>query len=422
MEKSLDTFLQTTYRERELVNLMWGGFLIYSLSYTLSTTTYVNSIICQVLQILGLTVFIPSFFTLLKFRLRNIYLQVLFTLYIIWIMFIILRGFPNTFDQFKFMIFDAWFGGILYLSPLFLLLPLKLFFIKRLFQAIFILAIAFLVFDTFFIKDLLSQGESLTSMYIIEYFSKTLAVPAFFLLMAYRYHSDRSKYFLIIILFVTIFFALVRARRGLLFMCGLSAFFSYLLYLSQTRNKYFIVILTIIGGGILLVLGFEFFTSSQNGIFDYITDRGLEDTRSSVELCFNQDLSFSDWIIGKGMDGEYFCPGIDPDNVTGYRRTIETDYLQLVLKGGLVSVIIFLLITIPAIVKGLFFSRNLLTKAAACWIIWALLNMYPATINTFTLQYILLWISVAICFSPFIRNIEEEDLTEYLRNYKNHII
>lgn len=416
MERSLNSFLQTTYRERELVNLMWSGFILYTLSYTLSTTTYVNPVICQVLQIIGLLFFIPSFFTLLKFRISNRYLRLSFTLYMIWVAFIIIRGLPNNGEEIKFMIFDAWFGGILYLSPLFLLLPLKLYYVKKLFQAIFILAIAFLFYDALFIKDLLSQGESITSMYIIEYFSKTLAVPTFFLLMAYRYHSDRKKFFLIIILLVTIFFALFRARRGLLFMCGLSAIFSYLLYLSQTRNKYFIVFFTLIGGGIFFVIGLEVFTSSQSGIFDYITDRGLEDTRSTVELCLYQDLNSTEWIIGKGMDGEYYCPGIDPDDVTGYRSTIETDYLQLVLKGGLVSVIMFLLITIPAIIKGLFFSRNLLTKAAACWIIWVLLNMYPATIITFTLQYILLWISVAICFSPFIRNMAEEELTNYLRN------
>ncbi|UJH91748.1 hypothetical protein LZ575_03430 [Antarcticibacterium sp. 1MA-6-2] len=195
---------------------------------------------------------------------------------------------------------------------------------------------------------------------------------------------------------------------------------SYILYLSQTRNRYFIVILTIIVGGILLVVGLEFFTSSKSGIFEYITDRGLEDTRSSVELCFYQDLNPKEWIVGKGMDGEYYCPGIDPDDVTGYRKTIETDYLQLVLKGGLVYVFIFILITIPAIIKGLFFSKNLLTKAAACWIIWVLLNMYPATVNTFTLQYILLWIAVAICFSPFLRNMEEEDMTTYFRNQNLH--
>lgn len=418
----MNTFLQTTYRERELISLVWIGFLLYTLSFTLSTTTYVNYIICQVLQIIGLLMFFPSFFVLAKFRLRNDYLQVLFTLYMIWIAFIFIRGFTTSFDQIKFMIFDAWFGGILYLSPLFLLLPLKLFYIQRLFQAIFILAIAFLFYDAFFIKDLLRQGESLTSLNIVEYFSKTLAVPAFFLLMAYRYHSNRRKFFLIIVLLVTTFFAIIRARRGLLIMCGLTAVFAYLLYLGQTRNKLFLVMLTILTGGILLVFGIEFFTSHNNEIFDYITDRGLEDTRSNVELCFYTDMGFTDWIIGKGMDGEYFCPGIDPDDVTGYRGTIETDYLQFILKGGVVSVILFLLIMIPAIFKGLFLSNNLLSKAAACWIIWILLNMYPSTINTFTLQYILLWISVAICFSPFIRTMEEEELTDYLQNYKNYTL
>ena len=321
MERSINTFLQTTYRERELVNLMWGGFILYTLSYTLSTTTQVNPVICQVLQIMGLLLFIPTFFLLINFRISNRYLRYSFTLYMLWVAFIIIRGLPNNADGIKFMIFDAWFGGILYLSPLFLLLPLKLYYIKKLFQSIFILAIAYLFYNVFFIRDLLSQGESLTSMYIIEYFSKTLAVPAFFLLMAFRYHSNRKKFFLIIILLVTIFFALYRARRGLLFMCGLSIVFSYLLYLSQTKNKYFIVIFSFIGGTILLLIGLELFTSSQSSIFEYITDRGLEDTRSSVELCFYQDLNSNEWIIGKGLDGEYYCPGIDPDDVTGYRKT-----------------------------------------------------------------------------------------------------
>lgn len=419
MEKSLTTFLQTTYRERELVNLMWIGFLLYTLSYTLSTTTYVNIIICQFVQIIGLLLFLPSFFILSKFRLRNTYLQVLFSLYMLWVSFMVIRDFPSNYDQIKFMLFDGWFGGILYLSPLFILLPLKLFYIRKIFQAIFILAIAFLFFDAFFLSELLSQGDNLTSLNIVEYFSKTLAVPAFFLLMAYGYHSNRRKLFLVIILLVTIFFALVRARRGLLFMCGLTAVFSYLLYLSQTRNKFFLVLLTIFCGGILFFLGLEFFTSHKNGVFDHIIDRGFEDTRSSVEICFYQDLSFKDWIFGKGMMGEYFCPGIDPDDITGYRSTIETDYLQLILKGGLISLSLFLLITIPAIFKGLFYSYNILSKASAIWIVWILLSMYPSTIHTFTMQYALLWIAVGICYSKNIRYIPDQILIHYFRGYKN---
>ncbi len=418
MEKSLTPFLQTTYREREFVNLMWIGFLLYTLSYTLSTTTYVNYIICQVVQIVGLLLFIPSFFILLKFRLRNTYLQVSFFLYMFWITIIVIRDFPSNYDQIKFMIFDGWFGGILYLSPVFILLPLKFFYLKKIFQAIFILAIAYLFYDAFFITDLLSQGANLTSLNIVEYFSKTLAVPAFFLLMTYGYHSNRRKFFLIIILLVTIFFALVRARRGLLLMCGLAAIFSYLLFLSQTRNKFFLVLLTIICAGIFFVFELEFYASHKNGIFNHITARGLEDTRSTVEVCFYQDLSFKDWIIGKGMRGEYFCPGIDPDNVTGYRGTIETDYLQIILKGGIISLLLFLLITIPAIFKGLFYSNNLLSKAAGMWILWVLINMYPSTIHTFTMQFILLWISVGICYSKAFRQIPEQVLMDYFKDDK----
>jgi len=45
----------------------------------------------------------------------------------------------------------------------------------------------------------------------------------------------------------------------------------------------------------------------------------MEDTRSGVEICFYQDMGIKDWIIGRGMIGEYFCPGIDPNEVTSYR-------------------------------------------------------------------------------------------------------
>ena len=39
--------------------------------------------------------------------------------------------------------------------------------------------------------------------------------------------------------------------------------------------------------------------------------------------------------------------------------------------------------------------------------------------NTFTLQYILLWIAVGICYSKTIRAIPEQILMDYFRGYKN---
>ncbi|MCW5518001.1 hypothetical protein [Muriicola sp. Z0-33] len=260
-----------------------------------------------------------------------------------------------------------------------------------------------------------SQQDSVLSREMFEYFARTLAVPCFFLLMIYSYQSGKKKFFLIFIFLLTVFFALVRARRGLLFMCGLTVLFAYLLYFIQSRQKLFVIILSIVLGGVLILFGFEIFMANKNGVFSYIIDRGLEDTRTGVELCFYKDMESIDWLIGKGMDGAYFCPGITPDAITGYRTTIETDYLQLILKGGIISLLLFLLITIPAIFKGIFYSNNSLSKAAGIWILLILLNMYPATLNTFTMQFILLWISVGICYSKSFREIPEQVLVDYFK-------
>jgi hypothetical protein len=417
MNKLLDSLRKTTLQERQLINISWLGFLIYTLSYTLVTTTLANYIVCQILQIIGLMLFLPSFFSIIKFRFENRYLQLVFFLYLIWIAVIVVRGFHFNFEEIQFFLFNAWFGGILYLTPLFLLMPLKLVYLKKVFHVLIILAFFFVIYDIVFIRHIMSsQEDNFLSQEMYEYFARTLAIPCFFLLMVYSYQSGKKKFFLIFIFLLTVFFALVRARRGLLFMCGLTAVLSYLLFLSKSRNKFFFVFLTIICGGILFIFGLEFFASHKLGIFSHIADRGLEDTRSTVEICFYQDLSLKDWIIGKGMMGEYFCPGIDSNDVTGYRGTIETDYLQIILKGGVISLSLFLLITIPAIFKGFFYSNNLLSKAAGMWILLILLNMYPANLDTFTMQYILLWISVGICYSKAFRKIPDHLLMDYFKD------
>lgn len=331
-----------------------------------------------------------------------------------------IRGVEFNFESIKFALFDAWFGVFLYLVPLFLLLPKKLICYKRLFDVIIILGVIYVIYDIVYIKELMRAGQNLQSQAIVEYFSKTLATPCLFLILTYKYHSFQRKVFAIGILVLTVIFAVIRARRGLLIMEVLPLALVYLLYLSSTSGKFLIILMSIFLGG-LVMFGMEFYNASQDDLFGNLMDRGLEDTRSNVETCFYLDMSAKDWLIGRGMMGEYFCPDIDPDSVTSYRRTIETDYLQIILKGGIISLFLFLMITIPAIYKGLFNSNNLLSKAAAMWIVWVLLIMYPSTVHTFTMQYILLWLAVGICYSKTIRNIPEQILVEYFKGHKDPI-
>ena len=123
-------------------------------------------------------------------------------------------------------------------------------------------------------------------------------------------------------------------------------------------------------------------------------------------------------LIGKGINGKYYCPGIDKDDTTGYRTVIETDYLQLILNGGLVFLILLLLILIPAIILGIFYSKNMLSKAAAIWILLWICYLYPARVTTFSLHYILVWISVGFV----IQNQYEIVRTNLLRNHIFKII
>lgn len=402
--------------ELKSLNIFWIGFLLYTVSYTFSTTTYLNYVVCQLFQILGLLLLIPAFINLIEVKFENKYLQFVFSIYCVWLLGVVLRGFLINYDFIKVMLFDAWFGMFIYVVPLILLLPKNLFYYKKIFDVIIALGIFYILYDIIFIKELLNpDGTDTKSQAIVEY-SKTLGLPSFFLILTYKYHSNKRMLLVALIVVLTVFCALIRARRGLLLMSIIPLFFTYILYISSNKHKFLSLFLSLIIGLFIIIFGVEFFNANKKGIFGLITERGLEDTRSTVELCFFYDMSTLDWIMGRGINGQYYCPGIDADDITGYRSVIETDFLQIILKGGVISLGLLLLIAIPAIFKGIFYSKNLLSKAAGVWVFYTIISMYPATVNTFTMQYILAWVSIGICYSKVIRNMPENQLVLYFRS------
>lgn len=145
-------------------------------------------------------------------------------------------------------------------------------------------------------------------------------------------------------------------------------------------------------------------------IFGFLASRGTEDTRTLVELYFYDDMKENDWIFGKGIAGKYFCPDIEENQETNYRYLIETGYLQMILKGGLINLILLLLILIPAVLLGFFNSKNILSKAAAIWILLFLFKSYPTIATTFDVSYALVWFSVGICYSKQLRNMTDSDI------------
>jgi hypothetical protein len=397
------------------LNLFWIGFIIYSASFALSTTTTVNYIVCLALQIFGFILFVPTAIKLFQWKFDNNYLKILYTLYCAWLLSVIFRGFSFEYNSLAFMIFDADFGLFRYFVPLILVFPRSLIFYKKVFEVIVVLGILFIVFNIIFLDNVLDLNNiNYNARFTIEYFTKSLCIPSGFILLTFIYHSNRKKFLALFVIVLSAGFAILRARRGLMFMTISTLVISYLLYFFAVRRKFLIILISLFITPFIFFYAIKVYNENKYNAFSLITDRIYDDTRTGVEKSFYKDMTTRDWIIGKGINGEYYCPGIDLNDHTGYRSMIETDYLNIILKGGIISLGLLLLILIPAVFKGIFNSKNILSKAAAIWILLWLIDLYPANVNTFSLNHILVWISVGICYSKNIRNIPESNLIKIL--------
>jgi hypothetical protein len=217
---------------------------------------------------------------------------------------------------------------------------------------------------------------------------------------------------------VTFILAVIRARRGLIFMTFSMFFFTYIIFQYFNKRKVINIILSLFLISILTFIAIKIYNDNRKDTFGLITERIGQHTRTEVEQYFYRDMKPDDWLVGKGLNGEYFCPGVSEGvgRITIYRKVVETGYLQVILNGGLVSVVLLLLIAIPAAIKGIFFSNNILSKAAGIWIFLFLLYMYPGTITKFSMHYMLVWISIAICYSVRIRKMSDDYIADLLRS------
>jgi hypothetical protein len=404
-------------RTSKALNQFWAGFIIYTTCYTLMISGVVSPKITY-LQLLGTVIFIIPTIRLIKFRIENKYLKTIYIIYGGWLLYVIIRGFSFN-PQYLFDILtDGSSGLFLYLIPLILLFPRDLIYLKKVINVILILSFIYILCDIVFIRALLSSDESENGP--VEYFSKNLGIPCGFILLTLVYHTSKrksralfGKLWVLFVICLTFLLAAMKARRGLMFMSVNILLFGYIIYNYAHRRNLFIKFFPLIIIFYLFIYAANMYYERKLGSFSLLTEKLKEDTRSDVEKYFYQDMNNKDWMTGRGIAGKYYCPtGLTED---GYREVIETDYLQIILKGGIISLGLLFLITIPAIFKGLFYSKNILSKAAATWILLWLIALFPATVTTFNLSYLLVWISIGICYSKEIRNLPEDTVREHFQ-------
>ena len=111
--------------ELRILNYFWLGFILYTSAFTILTTQQLGTIwkICYLIQILGLIILVPTAFLLIKMKFDNEYLKVIYSIYILWLISVVIRGFLFDIHFIMKMLFNSYEGAVIYFSPILLLFP-----------------------------------------------------------------------------------------------------------------------------------------------------------------------------------------------------------------------------------------------------------------------------------------------------------
>lgn len=219
------------------------------------------------------------------------------------------------------------------------------------------------------------------------------------------YLKYRTWFLYLIIVFIQFFMSIYMARRSgvilwlfYLFIC----FFFYLVY--SRMSKFYYVIL-----GVVVCYGlFELYQVMDNySFFELLVQRGINDTRSGVEASFYKDMDETGWVFGRSWFGTYYEPAWMKN-----RTSIETGFLSLILRGGIVYLILYLCVLLPSAIKGLCQSKNVFVKAFSLMIFFHIIELYPFGWPSFTIGYFSVWIGAYICQSQYYRNLTDEKVKQ----------
>lgn len=400
------TLNDVDYTQMRSFRLFWIGFFSFSLisilyAYNIIGTFLLNigKISCVILMFFS---FIQS--TIIKFDSRLF--RFLFWVYITWQIITIARGFSLDYEILVAYFSDNEFAYFAFIPFIIFLLSDNLYNYKYFIQFLIKLNYLFLAFFALFLFSVIKMVNYFEYDFYIIYTSISVG----FLLLIYPYLCPKQKKMTILVWFLSFITVVIFARRNLIFsflvFIALAYFLNYTYHSKKNVNKKFLLIFFSV---VILLSGFFIYNTLKVSLFSTLDERLTVDSRERVTLMFFEDMTERDWLIGKGTAGVYYAPGID-NETSDYRRGIETGLLTVILKGGIVSLLLFWLIAFYAIYNGYYKTNNGFTKGAALLVLFWLIEMYPSGQFAFNIRYLQVWVCIGICISARLRSLTDEDV------------
>ena len=340
--------------------------------------------------------------------------RLLFYCYLFWNFIILLSPFFNSYPITGFSPVDK-YQWLSFLLPLFLFLGISNFNIQDIFRIGYLSGIIGLVLFVIYFKDIFTANVSLNFEEYQEYIGKA-GIPTFFLaidaflVLFYSFMTRKQKILSFISWSLVLVTMMFTARRGGIFSFILILLFALYLYVfySGKSSKFLklIFVFSIIGFSILI-----YFLYAETA-FSLLTARLGEDSRTGVEEYFFNSFKGNafDWFFGRGLNGTYYCPLFDNPQ----RSIIETGYLYLILKGGIVNLAFYLFFLGRSAFLGLFKSKNKLLKGMALYLLAHIIFLYPFGVPSFDIEYLLVWVFVLYCHSKSWRSKTDSQIKELI--------
>lgn len=375
------------------------------------------TILCWFYIIKGFT----RYKTKLQYPFNGVY-KILFNLYIFLTLIIIIRGYTIDYNyqwisflgMLNFHIQDQYYI-LPYLIPLIVFYPINRYNFNSLQRISLIISLITILLFSIFYKEILassirqSKGMGLEGDYSFGSFIPQFYISISFIVLLKKYINTKIFIINCIALILALIINLIAARRGSTAILSLLFIFNlYFLYKSVNAKYKLIVIFTSI---ILICISINYFET--NTAFDFIKDRGLEDNRSNIDEALLSQMNNFELIFGKGLNGRYYYPIFEDDYLNGWRYASETGFFLLVLRGGYLYAIIYILVLLYPALKGIFYSKNILCKALGFYILLSLLELYPFGWPAFNLKFLIIWIGVRMCYSNKIRSLSDKKIKEY---------
>jgi hypothetical protein len=142
----------------------------------------------------------------------------------------------------------------------------------------------------------------------------------------------------------------------------------------------------------------------------------FKDSRSFIFFELAEDLTYSDaWIWGKGIFGTHYSSMMQ--HVKGgdavFRIGVEVGFLQYLLKGGLVYLILYMVTLIIAIYLGLNRSNNKLVRMIALILSGHFLLSIVSEYPKLDIPNVVFWILIGCCYSPRILKLNDKEIGDF---------